>query len=416
MPTAISLILGMALVFIASCSTTSPYLDVSDQEKRIEILSKWLESERIKSHIAGMSIVIVQNNRVLLKQGFGWSNVEEKIPVTPKTLFPMGCLTKTFTATLIAKLVDEGKLDWDDPVAKYIPGFNLTIKSDHENDTVTIRDLLTHRVGIGLTSNKGWNNMTSLEEVLTALSEEKPAARFRTSYLDNIALDMAAGVSAGKASNLSWADSLKTFLLGPLEMRNSQDLVLLKKKKLRQFTSYDWIEKEEKFKSIPWKNAFVDNNPAAGLVSNAEDMGKWLKFLLNQGKFNRQQVVSAEQLQETWTPQIDLPWQWAVDLKFSKGILGGDAAEYYGMGWVIGEKKGQKVIATRGRYSKFRSRMVLLPDTNVGFVVMGNSPGHNSDLYSKLIDNIFEAVLGSRSHDPNATHDPQPHIPLHQTR
>ena len=119
-------------------------------QKRLTALCDRLESKRQESDVPGMVIVVVKDDSVILNRGFGFANVEQKTPVTDDTLFSIGSSTKAFTSALIAMLVTDGTMHWDDPITKYLPDFTLKIDSDNEHDEVTIRDLLCHRTGFWL--------------------------------------------------------------------------------------------------------------------------------------------------------------------------------------------------------------------------------------------------------------------------
>jgi len=116
-------------------------------QQRLDLLVEQLEQQRQTHHVAGMAIAVVKDDEVILTRGFGVANVEKETPVTPETIFAIGSSTKAFTATLVGILVDEGKMDWDDPVTKYLPYFQMDIASTDESDEVTLRDVLSHRTG-----------------------------------------------------------------------------------------------------------------------------------------------------------------------------------------------------------------------------------------------------------------------------
>jgi len=107
----------------------------------------WIENQRQEHKIPGLAVAVVKNEEVLFIQTFGHTDNHKTIKVGRDTVFPIGSCTKPFTSLLVAMLVTDGTIHWDDPVTRYLPYFKLNIKSDHENDQVTFLDLLSHRTG-----------------------------------------------------------------------------------------------------------------------------------------------------------------------------------------------------------------------------------------------------------------------------
>ena len=105
----------------------------TELQEKFDRLVEQLEQQRQTFHVPGMAIAVVKDDEVILSHGFGVANIEEQTPVTPETIFAIGSTTKAFTSTLVGMLVDEGKMDWDDRVSKYLPYFKMNVKSDNES-------------------------------------------------------------------------------------------------------------------------------------------------------------------------------------------------------------------------------------------------------------------------------------------
>ncbi len=116
-------------------------------EQRLNRLAEQLEQRREDLHIPGMAIAVVKDDEVIFVRGFGLADLENETPVTPETIFAVGSIIKSFTATLVGMLVDEGKMDWDDPVTEHLSYFTLNTIGGDEDSQVTIRDMLSHRTG-----------------------------------------------------------------------------------------------------------------------------------------------------------------------------------------------------------------------------------------------------------------------------
>ena len=137
----LSLAASLALATFASAS------DAPTLEQRLQKLAESLEAARENAHIPGMSIAIVKDDKVVWARGFGLADVAAEKPADEDTIYAIGSTTKAFTATLVGMLVDEGTASWDDPVTKYLPYFDLQVRSDYQDAECTLRDLLCHRHG-----------------------------------------------------------------------------------------------------------------------------------------------------------------------------------------------------------------------------------------------------------------------------
>ena len=141
------LLLLLTITLLAGCSTPATPTIAPELQQKLDLLVEQLEQQRQTHHIPGMAIAVVKDDEVILTHGFGIASVEKETPVTPETIFAIGSSTKTFTSTLVGMLVDEGKMDWDDPVTQYLPYFQMNVDSDNESDEPTLRDVLSHRTG-----------------------------------------------------------------------------------------------------------------------------------------------------------------------------------------------------------------------------------------------------------------------------
>ena len=128
-------------------SVVAPQKTAPTLAERLDRLAAEIDRNRIDLHVPGAALAIVRGDEVIFARGFGVADVEKKTPVTPNTPFFIGSATKAFTATLVGMLVDEGRMEWDDPVEKYLPEFKLAVQSKDPNDRATLRDVLSHRTG-----------------------------------------------------------------------------------------------------------------------------------------------------------------------------------------------------------------------------------------------------------------------------
>jgi len=349
-------------------STTSTAKPVITE--RLDRLAAEVERNRIDLHVPGVALAIVRGDEVIFARGFGLADVSKKIPVTPGTPFFIGSNTKAFTATLVGMLVDEGRMGWDDPVEKYLPQFKLVLQSKDPNDRATLRDVLSHRTGFTRMVMLDMNNGLSSEEILRQASSAEAFAPFRQRFLYSNEHYVAAGLAAAAATGTPWSELVKTRILTPLGMTATRTTTEAWSDP-RTARGYTWDEarKELKPQTLETQGINIEGiAPAGAISSTALDMTAWIRFLLRQGVHNGKALISRESLATTWTPQIQ---------------VGGPIS--YGMGWLVQNWQGQRIIAHDGALTGFSSVVELLPDSNLGFVVLTNTQSALPSIVKQLV-------------------------------
>lgn len=343
---------------------------------RLDRLVAQLENQRKQLHIPGLAIAVVKDGEIILARGLGLADVEKEKPVTPETLFPIGSTTKAFTATLIGMLVDEGKMNWDDPVTDHIPFFKLGIDSDDVDAVVTIRDLLAHRTGFTRMTLLFIGENLSRLDVLRAATKAEPLEGFRKRFIYNNVMYLAAGVAAGNAATSDWDTLTANRLLNPLGMNRTTPSIQPSLGDDRLARGYLWNEEAKSFKRQKERtNGAIA--PAGGILSNILDMSKWLRFQLDGGKCEGRHLISKDQFQETQTSQIEI----------SDGVS-------YGLGWILRTWEGQSVIEHSGGTRGYAAQVALLPESDLGFVLLMNVTA--SPLLQRSLNMVWEAVLGEQ--------------------
>ncbi len=341
------------------------------QKERLATLEKLMEEQRVQHKIPGMALAVVIDGKVVLAKGFGLRDMESKKPVEADTIFAIGSSTKAFTGALIAGLVDEGKMDWDDPVTKFMPEFKLDIDTGDEG--ITIRDLLSHRTGF---SRMGvlYGGDLNRDEVLEHAVRAKPIAKFREKCIYTNVMYTLAGVCAGKAADSDWDTQIRERIFSPLGMIHSSTTYQQMVENPNRSLGYSWNKDWEKHDLIPFMN--LDSiGPAGSINSNVNDMSQWLKMQLEQGTIDETQVVSKTQLDETWKKQIE----------FTPGVD-------YGIGWMLHEWEGKQVVEHGGNVGGFSAQVAMLPEEKTGFVLLINTSA--SPLQALSTNMVFETLLG----------------------
>jgi len=387
----------VAILWTAACSakTEAPTLTpvatpdpvVEDQlADRLARLSARLEQARVEHHVPGMALVIVKDDAIIFAEGFGFADLETQRPVTPETLFAIGSSTKAFTAALVAMQVDAGKLGWDDPIAQHVPELQLRPRVAEAGDgsppQPSLRDMLCHRSGFTRMALLWASGDLALHEALTVASGAEPVAEFRQSFLYNNVTFASAGEAAARTAGTTWAQLVHDRLLEPLAMTSTNLSVSAAQADSRLAQGYRWREISEVHEALPMRS--LDTiAPAGAINSNVLDMAQWLRLQLGRGSLDGNQLISAEHLEHTWTPQID---------------MGGRL--HYGLGWMLGDWQGHRVVEHGGNIDGYAATVAMLPDQGLGFVLLTNISA--SPLQRASMGLVFDALLN----DPPADEDP----------
>jgi CubicO group peptidase (beta-lactamase class C family) len=333
-----------------------------------------------KFNVPGASINVVFNDQSIFSQGYGFRDLDKKLPVTESTLFPIASCTKAFTAIALGLLVDEGSLKLDDPVQKYIPEFYL-VNQDRTNH-LTIRDLLAHRTGLARHDPIWFFSDISRASVIGLLKNLEPACDLRQDFQYNNLMYTVAGIIVERVTGQSWEEAISSRLFKPLEMKNS--ITSLEELQNRLDFSLPYAEINGKITNIPFRNTF-SVNPGGGIISNALDMGNWLKFQLGQGKLAND-FIQRQIFEETHT--IQMPFSSLPNENEKMHHIG------YGLGWFIGKYREYDFISHGGDIDGFSSEVAFLPEKKIGLVILTNSSTDGRYAISAIRNLIFDKILG----------------------
>jgi CubicO group peptidase (beta-lactamase class C family) len=384
----IPLLLTIILLVVFSALDTPT--SAPELQQRLDLLVEQLEQQRQTLHVPGMAIAVVKDDEVILTHGFGIASVETETPVTPETIFAIGSSTKAFTSTLVGMLVDENKMDWDDPVTEYLPYFQMNIESNNESAELTLRDVLSHRTGFTRMGLLFASGEIPREEVLLDATNAEPYVPFREKWYYSNVMYMSAGVAAGESEGTDWDTLVTERIFEPLGMNSTTTSVTQAENDSRLASGYLWDEDLQAYEYKPMRN--VDNiGPSGAINSNVIDMAQWLRLQLNRGEYEGRRLISEENLSETWTTQIDITEN-----------VG------YGIGWMIREWEGQPVIEHGGNVDGFSAQVAMLPESDIGFVLLTNASV--STLPSLAMNMVWDTLLGEEPADTGATEDYEPYI------
>ncbi|MES2124809.1 MAG: serine hydrolase [Gemmatimonadota bacterium] len=317
--------------------------------------------------VPGVAIAVVQDGQVLLAKGYGVKTLGKSDPVTPRTPFAIASNSKLFTASALGMLVDEGKLKWDDRVIDHLPWFRMS--NPYVTAELTIRDLLTHRSGLGLGAGDLliWPSTDyNREDIARRLANVPLATSFRSSYAYDNVLYLVAGEVIKAVSGLSWEEFVGKRMLPAIGMR---DASFLTGKRLLPAVATPHAEVSGRMQVVEASNG-TNTNPAGGILASAEDLSKWLLVQLDSGRTaNGKALFSPAVTRQLW--QVVTPMPVGVPpapLAPMRAAFNG-----YALGLNVRDWRGQRLLTHTGGLAGFVSRVAILPGQHFAIAVLTNA-------------------------------------------
>lgn len=346
------------------------------------IISKtYIEKEMDIHNVPGMGIAVIHNGEKLMSEGFGYKNLEKKLPITSKTQFGIASCSKSFTSALISMLVDEGVLSFDLPIKEYLSDFKLF--DPVATELCTLRDILCHRTGLA-SHDALWVDNISRAELFKRMRYIEPNTSFRNMTQYNNTMYTIAGHIAERVTGESWEELVSKRIFKPLGMVNT-NCSIDRMVKSSDFATPYWDNYGELIEVNNWN---VDlGGPAASINSSLDDMIKWVEFNIDKGVWNNDRLISKEnmdQMHHTQTPYKLWPWNF-----YEVPPVAG-----YGLGWFTDVYRGKDLVFHYGEIEGYCTLQAFLPKENIGVMIFVNvhKPSTlilNSVLYT-IIDNLLE--------------------------
>jgi CubicO group peptidase (beta-lactamase class C family) len=383
MKTSLCTLLVGLVATMASADDTPPKSDVTPERVKTSVveLEKLAEQTLTSMGVPGIAIAVVHQDQVVYKQGFGVREAGKPERIDADTVFQMASVSKPISSTVLAALVGEGKITWDDRVIDHNPGFRMY--DPYVTRELRLRDLLCHRSGLpdhcgDLLEDLGYDR----NEVLRRLRYQPPDSSFRSHYAYTNFGYSEAGYAAAKASGEPWEDLAARKLFGPLGMRSTSfrfaDYAGAKNRALIHVrVDGKWTAKNTR---QPDAQA-----PAGGASSTLNDLVKWLRLQLNEGKIDGQQLIAAAALADTHTPQM------VTSFSPEQGRVGS-----YGLGWNVSVERGGKTFYKHsGGFSLgMRTEVAMLPAEKLAIVVLSNAGP--TGVPEGLTESFFDLVLDGK--------------------
>ena len=346
----------MKYLFLICCVIIPVFSE--EMDSRITKIEESILAVQKLYYVPGLAVGIVKDGKVVFAKGFGFRNIEKKLPVTKDTQFACGSLVKAQTSFIIGTLVDEGKVSWDTPVNTIIPHFQL---NDPKNTfSVTVRDILSHRTGIA-NHILNWYSKEYFSDVdlYDFLRNVMASTGLRESYMYQNHMYMVAGKIIETLCNENYEDVIQDRIFNPLNMNKTG--VSLSVVDRSNFASPYVFKRSAGLVETEIFNPTPVLAPSGGLISSVEDMNKWMIALLQEDNTFIQQSTLKE-IQRLHTP-------------FARAYTGTFKELGYGLGWRIAFRNGRYMLHHGGLLDGYTSRLALIPSEKLGVVIMSNNNG-----------------------------------------
>lgn len=337
-------------------------------------LDDYIRLWMVEEDIPGMAVVIVHQNKMIYRQGFGVTEQGGSQAVDENTLFAIGSNTKAFTGIALASLHAQGKLSLDDRVTQWLPDFKL--HDPHATALANLRDLLSHRMGFATFQGDFtyWNSDLSQQQVVATMGRIEPQHDFRTTWGYTNAGYTTAALVMEKASGQSWAATMQA-LFDSLNMDETRIGGVAAAESGNAARGHAKLGTNSlQVVPYPQMNALA---PAGDIYSSAHDMTHWVITLLRKGVWARKQVIPQEALTQAWTPA-------SIKGRGNRNLWPMNF-QLYGLGWELGDYAGEEIIHHTGGVDGFLSSVLLLPSSQSAIVILTNS-----------LDNVFFLTLRYR--------------------
>ena len=339
----------------------------------------------------GLAVAVVKDGQVVFSKGYGVRELGKPAAVDAETLFAIGSTTKAMTAALVGMLVDEKKLEWDDPVVKHLPWFQL--KDPYLTREITVRDLLTHRAGLGNADYLWYGQATEPREILRRVRLLDASYSLRSSFIYQNVMYAAAGAVIEAVSGQSWEQMMRTRIFEPLGMRGTIATAATLARQPNVARPHDIIGGQLRVID----NAAVDAVAPAGSVwSSVRDMAKWMQLLLDGGTVNGRVLLKPETVAELFKPQAMVtPQAFYPTARLTKPHW-----MTYGLGWFQQDYRGRAVDYHTGSIDGMVAIHGLIRDERLGVYVLANRD--HTELRHALMLNVFDRFTGAGDRDWSA--------------
>jgi CubicO group peptidase (beta-lactamase class C family) len=381
--------------FLASLALFATVLPADAQDARLDPptdLDSLVAETMDAFDVPGLALAVVRDGRVVAARGYGVRELGRPERVDARTRFGIASNTKAFTATALALLVEEGRLEWDAPVIQYLPWFRMW--DPWVTREITVRDLLVHRSGLGLGQGDllGWPpSDRTREEIVRAIRWLEPKASFRSAYAYDNVLYHAAALVIEEASGLTWEEFVASRIVEPLGMsdtRVSRASTREPGNVARPHARVDGVVRPVR----PFDA--TNTNASGGINASAADMARWMLVQLDSGRVaGADPVFSPATTRELWGLVTPIPTGTPPSgLEPLRSSFNG-----YGLGFFVRDYRGHQMVTHTGGLPGYVSRLTMIPDERLGIVVLTNA--EEGAAFSAITHHVLDHYLGAPAHD-----------------
>ncbi len=388
--------LTLILLLVFGLKVSALFSQVTSQE-----IDAIVERAMDNFTVAGVAVAVVKDGKIIHQKGYGIQSINSNKKVNENTNFGIASNSKAFTTTALAILVEEGKISWTDKVIKHLPEFKMY--NDYVTQNFNIQDLLTHRSGLGL----GIGDLMffpdgsdfTINDIISSFQHFKPVSAFRTKFdYDNL-LYLVAGEVIARVSGLTWEKFIKERIFTPLAMDNSYASLAYINDKSNVASPH--LNKDQKLSLTDpeqWDPKKI-NGAAGGIYSNVNDIANWMLVNLNKGKYGTnlgKQLFTEASQQEIW--KIHTTTNVNRNPRYNSHFAG------YGLGWGLTDVNGNMVVSHTGGLIGMLSKTILVPDLNLGIIVLTNTYLDGAGVFSAVTQTILDKYLGLDNFDWTTTY------------
>ncbi|MGB5981979.1 MAG: serine hydrolase [Nonlabens sp.] len=333
------------------------------QKANFKKIDRYISKTQKAWDIPGLSVAIVKDGEIVFEKGYGVMEIGKRKAPDENTLYAIASNTKAFTSAIIAQLVEEGKLDWNDRIQEYLPYFE--VYDPVISQMVTVQDLLSHNVGLGTFSGDAiwYKSELTTEEIVKRIKFVPQAYDFRAGYGYSNLMFITAGDLIEKVTGKSFKENVTERFLQPVGMDRTVVSVNDFGANKNVATPHGRRDgKNYTIDPVAWDNV----QSTGGLLSSVHDMAQWMIFNMNNALIDEDTLFSSKNRSKMWSIQNSFEVN-QVD-RSSRG----QHYNGYGLGWFITDYHGNYQVGHGGGYDGMISSVQMLPDDKLGVVVLTN--------------------------------------------
>ena len=343
-------------------------------------------------HVPGLALAVVKDGKVVLVRGYGVRERGKPGKVDADTLFDIGSNTKAFTVAALGTLVTTNKVKWDTPILNELKDFRL--QSPYVTQNVTLRDLLTHRTGY-CDPGAAWYT-SDASDIVRRMRFQKPKYAFRTTFCYNNVQYLAASRFIPAITGENWNDYTAAHLFEPLGMGRTVSTEVGVAAASNVAAPHGMIDSQPSVIQRYWPHNMDVFAAVGGIWSSANDMSHWLQMLLADGQYDGNTVLAPRIVQAMETPQMLIQAGTGIGDEIRAWMPGGTFYTY-GLGLFVQDYPGHRLVWHAGDIDGMASALVLVPDVQLGIVVLSNMNQANARF--AIVARVLQAMLGLQRHD-----------------